>query len=103
MNEIIFTNLQTMVDTIRAHTAEHCTYVTQADDSKRRYAGWYCLNTKTFFYITLLNIERSKSDMRRYLDTATKRKIATIYLSNCTSEAEYNNFKKKIDKLKVFW
>lgn len=103
MSEIIFTNIQVMLDEIRKHTKENCTYVIPADDFTKGYVGWYCLNTNTYFYITLFRLSKSNNEMNRYLDSFTKRKIASVYLSNCSTEAQYNIFKSKVDKLKAFW
>jgi hypothetical protein len=104
MEEIRFNNLKIMVDTIREHTQTNCTYVLPYEDLRRAVCGWFCEQTKTLF--TMSEYVMKTSTLGNYklaLDTPLKRKIASIYLSNCSNDAEYQLLIDKINKLKAFW
>jgi hypothetical protein len=103
MAEYQFVNLSIMLEEIKKHTKENFTYVTAFDNLIKRKIGWYCEKTNTYFYMNETTFKVIKSNSIRYLDTPTKRKIASVYLSNCATESEYNNFRTRVNKLKAFW
>lgn len=101
MEEIIFTNLETMIDSIKEHTKNNFAYVASYEDIQmQKLCGWYCEKTKTLFIISEYNL---RNTCRLSLDSPLKRKIASIYLSNCSNDKEYQSLIEKINKLKAFW
>lgn len=104
MEEIRFTNLKTMIDSIKEHTQKNCSYVIPHEDSRRMMCGWYCEKIKTLFLISESSLQKSDCSVHRLaLDSPLKRKIASIYLSNCSNDTEYQSLIEKINKLKAFW
>jgi hypothetical protein len=104
INEIGFTNLKNMVNSITEHTKKNFSYVISQEDFKGNRCGWFCPLTSTYFYIYHYNLNRdTDKTLRLQLDSMLKRKIASIYFSNCSSDEEYNILIEKMDKLKAFW
>lgn len=110
MEKIYFTNIDSMIKSIKEYTKKNCSYVEAFDEpikengSGSGYYGWICRKTNVYFCIFPGNCRFSFNiNINRYLDSFLKRKIASIYLSNCSNDKEYNFFKKKVNKLKAFW
>lgn len=106
MNKINYTNLDSMIENIKKFTKDNCSYVEAYDDyaSLNPSHGWFCPKTETYFYMSVSKFQSQHSKMEyRYLDSFLKRKIASIYLSNCKNDKEYDSFKNKINKMKAFW
>ena len=93
-----------MIDCIKEHTQNNFSYVIPHEDLRRMMCGWYCEKTKTLFLISESSLQKSDhAAYRLALDSSLKRKIASIYLSNCSNDAEYQSLIEKINKLKAFW
>lgn len=105
MEKIYFTNIDNMIESIKQYAKDNCTYVEACDDIKfGGYYGWICPIKKIYFCMTISQFNNQKGiDKYRYLDSFLKRKIASIYLSNCSNDKAYNFFKEKINKMKAFW
>jgi|SRR6185436_33613 len=101
--EIFYTDINVMITSIKQFTQDNCAYVEIHDDLKRLYYGWFCPKTNTYFYMQASHFRNQRKGLALPFDSYLKRKIASIPLSNCKNDKEYNSLKEKLNKLKAFW
>lgn len=102
-----YSDIDCMMNDIRHYNKEHGTYVENIDhplSSNEKAYGWTCPRHNIYFTISKNDFNHKNNYNKcRYLDSPLKRKIASIYLSNCSTDQEYNKLKIRLEKLKAFF